>query len=72
MREYQYEIVDRSGRVVKGVAEAASVSDLVRELSAEGHTVVEVAEPRATRPSLLRRRLGANHTLSFQDRPRER
>ena len=63
MREYQYEIVDRSGRVVKGVAEAASVSDLVRELTAEGHTVVEVAEPRATRPPLLRRRLSTQDQM---------
>ena len=57
MREYEYEIVDRNGRVVKGVAEAASVSDLARALNAEGHTVVEVTEPRATRPPLFRRRL---------------
>ena len=47
MQEYEYEVVDRSGRLVKGQAEAGSVTELVRSLSADGHTVVEVNERRA-------------------------
>ena len=48
MRDYEYEVVDRSGRVVKGQAAAGSVTELVRSLSADGHTVVEVNERRAS------------------------
>ena len=56
MREYEYEIIDRHDRVVKGRAKAVSVNELVRGLNAEGHTVVEVKEPRAGRPSPFGRR----------------
>ena len=38
MPEYEYEIIDSEGRLSKGQAEAASVTDLVRDLSAEGHS----------------------------------
>ena len=56
MQEYEYEVVDRDGRSAKGRAEADSVTELVRRLSAEGHTVVEVNERRApARPALRRR-----------------
>ena len=51
MQEYEYEVVDRSGRLVKGQAEAGSVTELVRSLSADGHTVVEVNERRASAAS---------------------
>ena len=57
MPEYEYEIIDAEGRLSKGQAEAASVTDLVRGLSAEGHSVVEVSERRETRRPLFRRRL---------------
>jgi len=58
MQEYEYEAVDRSGRLVKGQAEAGSVTELVRSLNADGHTVVEVSERRAaTAPAGLRRGL---------------
>ena len=57
MPEYDYEVIDRSGRLVKGRAEAASVTDLVRGLSDEGHTVVEVGERRAAERPPLRRGL---------------
>ena len=57
MPEYEYEIVDSEGRLSKGRAEAASVTDLVRALSAEGHSVVEVSERREARRALFRRRL---------------
>ena len=58
MQEFEYEVVDRNGRLVKGQAEAGSVTELVRSLSADGHTVVEVNERRASAAgSGLRRRL---------------
>ena len=58
MQHYEYEAVDRSGKLVKGQAEAGSVTELVRSLSAEGHTVVEVNERRAAvHSAALRRRL---------------
>lgn len=58
MQEYEYEVVDRDGRLVKGQAQADSVTDLVRGLTAEGHTVVEVNERRAAAPAAaFRRRL---------------
>ena len=57
MPDYEYEVIDSGGRLVKGQAEAATVTDLVRGLSAEGHTVVEVNERRAAARSLFRRRL---------------
>lgn len=63
MREYEYEIIDRDDRVVKGRAKAASVNELVRGLNAEGHTVVEVKEPRAARPSAFRRRPGVQDRI---------
>ena len=63
MREYEYEVIDRHDRVVKGRAKAASVTELVRGLNAEGHTVVEVKEPRAARPSLFRRRPSAQDRM---------
>ncbi|MDE0029696.1 MAG: type II secretion system F family protein [Deltaproteobacteria bacterium] len=63
MREYEYEIIDRDDRVVKGRAKAASVNELVRGLNAEGHTVVEVKEPRAARPSPFRRRPGVQDRI---------
>lgn len=64
MREYEYEIIDRDDRVVKGRAKAASVNELVRGLNAEGHTVVEVKEPQAARPSPFRRRPGAQDQMT--------
>ena len=57
MQEFEYEVVDRNGRLVKGQAEAGSVTELVRSLSAEGHTVVEVNERRAPARSAFRRGL---------------
>ena len=68
MQEYEYEVIDSDGRLVKGQAEAASVTDLVRSLSAEGHTVVEVRERRAERRSPFRRRPRAEErTLAFHE-----
>ena len=68
MTHYQYEAIDSDGRLVKGQAEAASVTDLVRSLNAEGHNVVEVSEQRETRRSLFRRRLRAqDRVLAFHE-----
>ena len=57
MQEYEYEVIDADGRLVKGQAQSASVTDLVRGLSAEGYTVVEVNERRAARRSAFLRRV---------------
>ena len=56
MHEYEYEVIDRDGRVAKGRMAAASVTDLVRELGSEGHTVIEVREPRFAGSAPFRRR----------------
>lgn len=56
MPDYEYEVVESGGRLLKGQAQAASVEDLVRSLSAEGHTVVEVNERRDPRRAVFRRR----------------
>ena len=56
MPDYEYEAVESGGRLLKGQAQAASVEDLVRSLSAEGHTVVEVNERRDPRRAAFRRR----------------
>ena len=56
MQEYEYEVIDRNGRLVKGQAKADSVTALVRELSAEGHTAVEISERRVTTRAVFRRR----------------
>ena len=64
MQEFEYEVVDRNGRLVKGQAEADSVTELVRSLSVDGHTVVEVNERRASvAPAGLRRRLRRQDVL---------
>ena len=63
MQDYEYEIIDHSGRIVKGHAQAASVTELARELNIEGHTVIEVREPRAARSTLLRRRINMQERI---------
>ena len=57
MPEFEYEIIESDGRLVKGRAEAATVTDLVRDLSAGGGTVVEAKERRAAARAAFRRRL---------------
>ena len=56
MQEYDYQLIDRRGRLVKGRAEAASTSDLARRLNVEGHTVVDISTRRSVGPSLFRRK----------------
>ena len=55
MPEYDYEVIDRNGRLVKGRSQAATVVDLVRGLSGEGHTVVDVGERRVAARGWFRR-----------------
>ena len=64
MPDYEYEIIDSEGRLVKGQAQAASVTDLVRSLSTAGHTVVEVNERRETRPPVFRRRVRSQERVT--------
>ena len=68
MQEYEYEVVDRNGRLVTGRAEAGSVTELVRTLSAEGHTVVEVNERRASaRPAFRRQARRQDLVVAFHE-----
>ena len=68
MPEYDYEVIDRNGRLVKGRSEAASVTDLVRGLSAEGHTVVDVGERRmADRPPFRRGPRPQDQLVAFHE-----
>ena len=68
MPEYDYEVIDRSGQLLKGQAEAESVTDLVRGLSAEGHTVVEVNERKApARPAIRRRSRLPDQVMAFHE-----
>lgn len=64
MQDFEYEMIDRTGRIVKGRGQAASVRDLARELNAEGHTVIEVREPRAARSSPFRRGIGMQDRIT--------
>lgn len=68
--EYQYEAVDSDGAAVKGRLEAESPAEVVRRLSRDGHTVVEVSERRRAATPIFQRRLraadvvGAFHELA--------
>ena len=68
--EYQYEAIDVNGDAVKGQLEAESKVDVVRRLSRDGHTVVEVSERRRSALPTFQRRLrmadllGALHELA--------
>ena len=53
--EYSYEAIDANGDAVKGLLEAASPAEVVRRLSRDGHTVVDVSEKRQTLPAFQRR-----------------
>ena len=63
MQDYEYEIIDRTGQAVKGRASAVSVTELVRGLNAEGHTVVEVREPRSARSVVFRGRISTQERI---------
>jgi general secretion pathway protein F len=57
VQEYQYEVVDRQGQSIKGSLEADSPLDAIRRLSADGRTVVEVAEVKPRAVALFTRKL---------------
>jgi len=57
VQEFRYEAVDRQGQLIRGSLEAESDLDAMRRLTAEGRTVVELAEVSEERPTLLRRAL---------------
>ena len=61
--EYQYEAIDANGDAVKGQLEADSEVDLVRRLSRDGHTVVEISERRRSALPVFQRRLRAADLL---------
>ena len=56
--EFDYEAIDASGRPVKGQLEAESATDVVRALSRDGHTVVDVSERTPSAMPTFQRRLG--------------
>ena len=57
MQEFNYEVFDREGRRRKGQTEAESAAEVVRRLTTDGNTVVEVSQRRTELGNLRRRRL---------------
>ena len=55
--EYDYEVIDGSGRTVTGQLEAESPADVVRALSRDGQTVVNVSERMPSALPTFQRRL---------------
>ena len=68
MPAFDYEVVDANGQASRGQVDAASASDVVRRLAANGQTVVEVTETRGRTPGLRRRRLrGGDVVIAFHE-----
>ena len=61
--EYDYEVIDGSGRTVTGQLEAESPAEVVRALSRDGHTVVDVSERRPPMLPTFQRRLRASELV---------
>ena len=61
--EYDYELIDGGGRTVKGQLEADSPADVVRALSRDGHTVVDVSERVPSVLPTFQRRLRASELV---------
>ena len=61
--EYDYEVIDGSGRTVTGQLEAESPAEVVRALSRDGHTVVDVSERRPSALPTFQRRLRASELV---------
>ena len=61
--EYDYELIDGGGRTVKGQLEADSPADVVRALSRDGHTVVDVSERVPSALPTFQRRLRASELV---------
>ena len=68
MQEFNYEVFDRQGRRLTGQTRAESAGEVVRRLTGEGHTVVEVSERRDELRLAPRRRLRAQDvTVAFHE-----
>ena len=65
--EYQYEAIDANRQTVKGVLDAASPADVVRRLSSDGHTVVDVSERRQTLPTFQRKLRPGDVVIAFHE-----
>jgi general secretion pathway protein F len=63
MQEYDYEAVDRQGQLVRGSLQADSPLEAVRQLGANGQTVVKVVESQPAAGSLFRRKLSTQDLL---------
>ena len=61
--EYDYEVIDGSGRTVTGQLEAESPAEVVRALNRDGHTVVDVSERRPSALPTFQRRLRASELV---------
>ena len=68
MPAYDYEVVDANGQSSKGQVEADSADDVVRRLSANGQTVVDINQSRQRAAGLRRRRLrSADVVVAFHE-----
>ena len=66
--EFEYEAVDANGRTLKGELEAASPAEVVRRLSQDGQTAINVSERKPQALPALRRRLrGADVVVAFHE-----
>ena len=66
--EFEYEAVDASGRTLKGELEAPSASEVVRRLSQDGQTAINVSERKPQALPALRRRLrSADVVVAFHE-----
>ena len=66
--EYDYEAIDGDGRKLSGSQEASSPSDIVRRLSRDGLTVVDISERRPSALPTFQRRLRSREVIvAFQE-----
>lgn len=66
--EFEYEAVDANGRTLKGELEAPSAAEVVRRLSQDGQTAVNVSERKPQALPALRRRLrSADVVVAFHE-----
>ena len=63
MHEYEYEVADRNGQLLRGRLQADSATDVVRQLSEDGQTVIEVTEHHASLEGGFHRRLKAQDLM---------
>ncbi len=63
MQEYEYEVADRNGQLLRGRLQADSARDVVRQLSEDGQTVIEVTEHHAGLEGGFHRRLKAQDLM---------